>query len=250
MTPDDTAAARAPAAGALAFRPQPTPSVTKALAATLPPRVTLRGARSVGAAWQTWVHYSGQQTFVGRLSRQAAAVAADIVLTWQQHCLTPKTAQKAAQRTLNLPAAGYSSDAALMAQLHRVRTVGQMRQLLEGMLLPDAEPSQPAAAAAAAAAAQLDSPQLSGESSGAQSEGSGSTHSMPMQRGRSATAGTAAAATAAAAAQCRLRHRRKQPSPARSLAPDEDMSVEQEEEPLPAKRLRLSSRRWADDWDS
>lgn len=40
------------------------------------------------------VHYSGQQTFVGRLSRQAAAVAADIVLTWQQHCLTAKTAQK------------------------------------------------------------------------------------------------------------------------------------------------------------
>lgn len=31
---------------------------------------------------------------MGRLSRQAAAVAADIVLAWQQHCLTPKTAEK------------------------------------------------------------------------------------------------------------------------------------------------------------
>lgn len=138
MTPDGAAATRVPAA-APAVLPGLPPSVCKALAATLPSRVALRGARSVGAAWQTWVswqggqagtvqhpvalhggravrghgkcsrhallqhpltapclqvHYSGQQTFVGRLSRQAAAVAADIVLVWQQHCLTPKTAEK------------------------------------------------------------------------------------------------------------------------------------------------------------
>ena len=148
---------------------------------------------------------------------------------------------QAAQRALNLPGAGYSSDAALMAQLHRVQTVGQMRQLLEGMLLTDSEPWQPAGAAAAA---QLDSPQVSGEPSDAQSEGAGSTHSVHTQRGRGG-----APAAAAAAAPCRLRHRRKQPSPARSPAPDEGMAVGQGEEgqQLPAKRLRISSRRWADE---
>lgn len=160
---------------------------------------------------------------------------------------------QAAQRAFNVPAAGYSSDAALMAQLHRVRTVAQMRQLLESMLLPDAQPWQPAAAAAAAAAQlpQLDSPQLSGESSAADSEGTGSAGSSATQRGRSGPAGTAAAGvpgSAAAAASCRLRHRRKQASPARSPAPDEGMLVgEEQEEPLPTKRVRLSSRRWADE---
>ena len=159
MTPDGSAAAaRAPAAAALPFRPQATPSVAAALSCTLPPRAAVRGARSVGAAWQTWVralrrqatavcgaacararaprggrpsrpgtgkcsghgarcaafaampdnppappspplqiHYDSQQFFVGRLSRQAAAVGADLVLTWQQHCLTAKTAQKVRQ---------------------------------------------------------------------------------------------------------------------------------------------------------
>ena len=153
----------------------------------------------------------------------------------------PLPSPQASQRALNLPGAGYSSDAALMAQLHRVHSVGQMRQLLEGMLLTDSEPWQPAGAAAAA---QLDSPQVSGAPSDAPSEGAGSTHSAPMQRDRGG-----APATAAAAVPCRLRHRRKQPSPARSPAPDEGMPVGQGEEgqPLPAKRLRISSRRWADE---
>lgn len=145
-----------------------------------------------------------------------------------------------------------------MAQLHRVRTVAQMRQLLEGMLLPDAQPWQPAATAAAAAQLpQLDSPQLSDDSSASASEGAGSAGrgagsagSSATQRGRSGPAGMAAVGVAgAAAASCRLRHRRKQASPARSPAPDEGMQVgqEAEEEPLPAKRVRLSSRRWADE---
>lgn len=153
----------------------------------------------------------------------------------------PPPILQAAQRAFNLPAAGYASDAALMGQLRRVRTVGQMRQLLEGMLLPDAEPWQPAAAAAAAL---LDSPQLSDDSSAEQSDSAGSAHSSGAPRGRAAEAGAAAAVSA----PCRLRHRRKQPSPARSPAPEEEMSVgQQEEEALPAKRPRISSRRWADE---
>lgn len=41
-----------------------------------------------------WIHYNKKQAFVGRLSRQAAAVAADLVLAWQRCCLTAKVAEK------------------------------------------------------------------------------------------------------------------------------------------------------------
>lgn len=40
------------------------------------------------------IHYNGKQAFLGRLSRQPAAVAADLVVVWQRHCLTPKVALK------------------------------------------------------------------------------------------------------------------------------------------------------------
>lgn len=40
------------------------------------------------------VHHDGQAKYVGRLSRQAAAVGADIVTTWQQQCVASKVAQR------------------------------------------------------------------------------------------------------------------------------------------------------------
>lgn len=61
MTADGAASAARGSAAALTFTPQLTPSVCTALAATLPARVALRGARSVGAAWQTWVSRQGCQ---------------------------------------------------------------------------------------------------------------------------------------------------------------------------------------------
>lgn len=44
------------------------------------------------------IHYSGKQAFLGRLARQPAAVAADLVVVWQRYCLSPKVAQKVGQR--------------------------------------------------------------------------------------------------------------------------------------------------------
>ena len=143
----------------------------------------------------------------------------------------PAHPPQAAQRTLNVPGAGYAADGALMGQLRRVRSAGQMKQLLEALLLPPSE--QPVA---------VESPSPSGEPR----RGGSSTPADP--RGRTAPA--SAAALAAGAESVRPRHRRKAPSPARSPEP-EGMGPEAEADEgaaeLPAKRLRLGSRRWADE---
>lgn len=46
------------------------------------------------------VHHDGQAKYVGRLSRQAAAVGADIVTTWQQQCVASKVAQRVSRMCL------------------------------------------------------------------------------------------------------------------------------------------------------
>ncbi|KAL4418767.1 hypothetical protein ABPG77_010372 [Micractinium sp. CCAP 211/92] len=123
----------------LPFQPRSTQSVQAALAAPLPRGQAIRGARDQSGVWQAWIHYSKKQAFVGRLSRQAAAVAADLVLAWQRRCLTAKVAEKAATRQYNIPAVRYESDAELMAQLSLVASPEQMKQFLLAVI-PQAPP--------------------------------------------------------------------------------------------------------------
>ncbi|KAL4434229.1 hypothetical protein ABPG75_000670 [Micractinium tetrahymenae] len=130
----------------LPFQPHSTPSVQAALGAQLPRGQAIRGARDQSGVWQAWIHYNKKQAFVGRLGRQAAAVAADLVLAWQRRCLTAKVAEKAAARQYNIPTAQYEQDGELMAQLSLVGSADQMKQFVQA--------EQQAAAATPAASEQ------------------------------------------------------------------------------------------------
>lgn len=122
-------------AHALTFRPRRTISIELALATRVPMTQAIRGARIINRDWQVWIYLNKRHAFYGRLDRQRAAVAADVVLMWLQRCQTNKATHNAFARQFNVSGVAYERDLDLCEQLSHIVDVEDMRLFL-GKVIP------------------------------------------------------------------------------------------------------------------
>ncbi|KAL4425672.1 hypothetical protein ABPG75_009688 [Micractinium tetrahymenae] len=125
-----------------------TPSICRALATPLHPEQQLLGVRSPHPKdpnYSVKVKQHRKEAHIGLLARQQAAVVADLVCVWKEAMSDRSDSLDIPAAELNIPAAGYGSDAELLAQLREIATPGHFRSFVQAAVLQHAGAQLPGA---------------------------------------------------------------------------------------------------------
>lgn len=119
------------------FEPRATWSITRALTKNVRGDRVIRGAHEHRGAWRAWICFNAEKAFLSGFSRQAAAVAADLVTTLQRHSVmnvSLVSVIKAFQREYNVVGVEYEEDDDLVEQLKCIVDARGMKAFLEVVL--------------------------------------------------------------------------------------------------------------------